>query len=104
MFDGDPHGSGVTVDALPPSFRFVCLHVFSSCALRRYQSSVVYARCASSASTSYAEGQYLDKGYEVMPEEEPEQPLGKTFLFGILAAVLAATAYVCNAVGQAGAF
>lgn len=56
-----------------------------------------------SASPSYAEGEYLDKGYEVAPEEEPVQPLGGVILYGILAAVLAATGYVCYAVGQAGA-
>jgi hypothetical protein len=45
----------------------------------------------------------LDKGYEVAPEEEPVQPLGAVFLYGTLLAVIGTTAYVCYAVGQAGA-
>ena len=51
----------------------------------------------------YAKGKYLDKGYVVAPEEEPVEPLGKGFLYGVLVAVLGATGYVVYAVGQAGA-
>ena len=52
---------------------------------------------------SVYEGKYLDKGYVVAPEEEPVEPLGKGFLYGVLVAVLGATGYVVYAVGQAGA-
>merc|ERR1711966_259034 len=51
----------------------------------------------------FAKGEYLDKGYEVAPEEEPAEMVGKPFLYGVLVAVLGATGYVVYAVGQAGA-
>lgn len=51
----------------------------------------------------FAKGEYLDKGYEVTPEEEPTEVLGKGFLYGVLVAVLGATGYVVYAVSQAGA-
>ena len=51
----------------------------------------------------FAKGEYLDRGYVEQAEEAPVQPLGKGFLYGVLAAVLATTAYVVVQVGQAGA-
>jgi hypothetical protein len=51
----------------------------------------------------FAKGEYLDRGYVERADEAPVQPLGKGFLYGVLAAVLATTAYVVVQVGQAGA-
>lgn len=51
----------------------------------------------------FAKGEYLDRGYVERADEAPVQPLGKGFLYGVLAAVLATTVYVVVQVGQAGA-
>ena len=50
----------------------------------------------------FANGEYLEKGYEIQAQEEPVQPLGGAFLYFVLLAVLATTAYVVVQVGQAG--